>query len=98
MGEEMKKSELAAQPPREPPVQGGEPANITERMNDLYNRVACRAFEIFDGKGRFNGGHLDEWFQAEMQFAHPVHIHISEFPEDFKISFNQLHQAKGGLS
>jgi HSP20 family protein len=50
-------------------------------MQNLYNRTACRAFEIFNGNGRLNGRDLADWFQAEAEFAHPMHIRVSETPE-----------------
>jgi HSP20 family protein len=50
-------------------------------MHNLYDRIACRAFEIFEGNGRLIGRDLADWFQAEMEFLHPLHIEVSESPE-----------------
>lgn len=72
----MPQSGLAVQPVREISVRKGEPA--IERMQDLYDRIASRAFEIFDGGGRLQGRDLADWFQAEVEFVHPVHIEVSE--------------------
>lgn len=40
--------------------------------------IARRAFEIFDGNGRWDGRDLDDWLQAESEVLHPVHLEISE--------------------
>jgi HSP20 family protein len=51
---------------------------LFERMSQIHDEIARRAFEIFEGDaGRF-GGELDNWFKAEQELLHPVHINISE--------------------
>jgi len=77
----MKESGLAVQPARDTSIQRGEPVDLVERMNSLYDRIARRAFEIFDGDGRPHGRDLAHWFQAEGEFLHPLHIEVSESPE-----------------
>jgi HSP20 family protein len=77
----MKESGLAVQPAREAPVQKTEIADLVGRINNLYDRIARRAFEIFDGDGRPVGHDLAHWFQAETEFVHPLHIELSESPE-----------------
>ena len=77
----MKESGLAVQPARDMSVQKAEPVDLVERMNNLYDRIARRAFEIFDGAGRPHGRDLADWFQAEVEFLHPLHIEVSESPE-----------------
>jgi HSP20 family protein len=77
----MKESGLAVQPARDTFVQKGESEGLVERMNNLYDHIARRAFEIFDGDGRPNGRDLAHWFQAEMELLHPLHIEVSESPE-----------------
>jgi HSP20 family molecular chaperone IbpA len=47
-------------------------------MQDLYDRIALRAFEIFDGGGRLQGRDLADWLQAEVEFLHPVHVEVSD--------------------
>jgi HSP20 family molecular chaperone IbpA len=55
-----------------------EPQAIYSRMNELYNAVARRAFELFEGDGRISGRDLDHWFKAEGELLHPAHVRISE--------------------
>jgi len=77
----MKGSGLAVQPARDTSVQRGASTDLLERMHNLYDRIACRAYEIFDGNGRLAGRDLADWFQAEEEFLHPLHIEVSESPE-----------------
>lgn len=77
----MKDSGLAAQPARDTSIRQVEPADFIAQMHNLYDRIACRAFEIFDGKGRLEGNDLDNWLQAEVEVLHPLHIEVSESPE-----------------
>lgn len=77
----MKGSGLAVQPARDTSVQIGGPADLVERINNLYDRIAKRAYEIFDGDGRHDGRDLAHWLQSEAEFLHPLHIEVSESPE-----------------
>jgi len=77
----MTQSGSAVRPAREISVQKDEPVDLVARMNNIYDRIAKRAFEIFDGDGRPFGRDLAHWFQAEVEFLHPVHIELSESAE-----------------
>lgn len=77
----MKESGAAVQLARETPVQKPAPVDLVAHMNNLYDRIAKRAFQIFDGDGRPLGHDLEHWFQAEGEFLHPLHIELSESPE-----------------
>jgi HSP20 family protein len=48
------------------------------RMQQLYNSIARRAFDIFEDNGRWFGHDLADWFQAESEVLHPVHLEIAE--------------------
>ncbi|HKQ88191.1 MAG TPA: Hsp20/alpha crystallin family protein, partial [Candidatus Acidoferrales bacterium] len=54
------------------------PRGIFERLDRIYNDIARRAFEIFEGNGGALGHELDNWFAAEAELLHPVKISISE--------------------
>jgi HSP20 family protein len=54
------------------------PERLSERMQNVYDTIARRAFEIFERDGWSHGRDLDHWFQAEAEFLHPVHIHIKD--------------------
>ena len=55
-----------------------EPQAIYNRMNELYEAIARRAFELFEGDGRISGRDLDHWFRAEAELLHPAHVRIRE--------------------
>lgn len=59
--------------------------NLAERVNDLVQTVAKRAYEIFEGKGRTLGHDIDDWFKAEMELLHPVHVEITQSGEEFEV-------------
>ncbi len=66
------------------PVREGMPLRVLsfddlfERMHEIYDSIARRSFEIFESNGRTFGHDLDDWFKAESEVLHPVHIDISE--------------------
>ena len=55
-----------------------EPEAIVNRMNEVNDAIARRAFEFFEGDGRVDGRALDHWFQAEAELLHPAHVRIRE--------------------
>lgn len=55
-----------------------EPEAIVTRMNELYDAIARRAFQLFEGDGRTDGRELDHWFKAESEMLHPAHVQIRE--------------------
>lgn len=77
----MKESGAAVQLARETPAQKPTSVDLVERANNLYDHIARRAFQIFDGDGRRLGHDLEHWLQAEVEFLHPLHIELSESPE-----------------
>lgn len=55
-----------------------ESQRILNRMERMYDAVARRAFEIFEGNGRWNGRDLDDWLEAESEIIHPMHLEVLE--------------------
>jgi len=58
-----------------------ETEDMFEQFDRIYNKIAQRAFEIFDGNGRLFGNDLNDWFKAESELLHPVRLNISETKE-----------------
>jgi HSP20 family protein len=54
-----------------------EPQSLLDRMNRMHDEIARRAFSLFERDGLF-GRDLENWFNAEEQLVHPVHINITE--------------------
>lgn len=54
-----------------------EPQTLFDRMNQIHEEIARRAFDLFQRDGS-TGRDMDNWFAAEEQLVHPVHVNISE--------------------
>ncbi len=52
--------------------------DLFARMQETYDSVARRAFEIFEGRGRTPGQDLEDWLRAEFELLHPVHLEIAD--------------------
>jgi HSP20 family molecular chaperone IbpA len=72
-------SATAMQPVKGPaPVKQTSQTSIFGRMEELHDAIARRAFEIFEGKGRWPGRELDDWLRAESELLHPMHLELIE--------------------
>ena len=60
------------------PVKQSPTDNILDRIQQTYDAIARRAFEIFDNKGRSLGHDWEDWFRAEFELLHPVHLEVTE--------------------
>ncbi len=47
----------------------------------ITDAITQRAYEIFEERGKFLGREWEDWFQAEAELLHPVHLTLSESPE-----------------
>ena len=59
--------------------------NVFDRINDVRDSIAKRAFEIFEGKGRWLGRELDDWLRAESELLHPMHLELAESDSDLTV-------------
>lgn len=59
--------------------------SLLDRMDDVFNNITKRAFEIFEGNGRVFGRELDDWLNAEKEFLHPVHIQVAESGDSLEV-------------
>ena len=59
--------------------------NIFDRINEVRDSIAKRAFEIFEGKGRWLGRELDDWLRAESELLHPMHLELAESDSDLTV-------------
>jgi hypothetical protein len=48
--------------------------NISEQIQKLYDQIEHRAYEIFEYNGRIFGRDIEDWFCAETELLHPVHL------------------------
>jgi HSP20 family protein len=62
-----------------------ETENTFDRLQQAYDSIAKRAFEIFENNGRWFGRDLSDWLEAESELLHPVHLEIAETEEDLTV-------------
>ena len=53
-------------------------SSLFDRIEEMSNSIARRAFEIFENRGRAWGHDLDDWLRAESELFHPLHLDIEE--------------------
>jgi HSP20 family protein len=70
--------ESTAKATQVPAKSGVETEHAFQQIDRIYHAIARRAFEIFsnnpDGFGRDN----ENWFKAESELLHPVHVMVTE--------------------
>jgi HSP20 family protein len=66
------------------PVRQG-PTDINDQFDRIYDAIARRAFELFEGNGQWSGHELDDWLRAEAEILHPLHMDIRESDSDFVV-------------
>jgi HSP20 family protein len=67
------------------PVKQSLTGDICDRIQQTYDSIARRAFEIFDASGRWLGHELEHWFRAESELLHPVHLQITESDDNLTV-------------
>lgn len=73
------KGAVAIQIAKEPTtVKPFQPESLAAHVNAMFDAISRRAYEIFEGSGRTAGHELEDWFQAEKELLHPVHIQVNE--------------------
>ena len=78
--------QTAAQQSREPiQVKQSGTSDIFDQIQQTYNSVARRAFELFENNGRWFGHELDDWLRAESELLHPMHLEIKESDDDLTV-------------
>lgn len=60
--------------------------SLFDQMENTFNAIARRAYEIFESNGRAFGHDLENWFQAEKEFLHPVPVAIAESDGTFEVT------------
>ncbi len=60
-------------------------ASLFDQMEETFNALTGRAYEIFESNGHAFGRDLENWFQAEKELLHPVPVNITESDESFEV-------------
>lgn len=60
-------------------------ADVSDRIQQTYDAIARRAFEIFDANGRWLGNEWEHWFRAESELLHPIHLEVTESDDNLTV-------------
>ena len=74
---------MQAKPPV--PVKQSSTGEFFGRVQQTYDAIARRAFEIFDAEGRWLGHDWEHWFRAESELLHPVHLEVTESDDNLTV-------------
>ncbi|MGC0774230.1 MAG: Hsp20 family protein [Candidatus Acidiferrum sp.] len=69
----------------EEPTRATRDISLLDQMDETFNALARRAYEIFESNGRSFGSDLENWFQAEKELFHPVPVNVTESEEGFDV-------------
>jgi HSP20 family molecular chaperone IbpA len=58
-----------------------EPQSLIDRVNQIYDTIARRAFALFQEEGGVPGRDVDHWLRAEAELLHPVCVNVTESDE-----------------
>jgi len=73
----MNEKAAATQLAKEPTALKPFASDFSERAQSIFQEVSRRA-EIFEGRGQLFGRDVEDWFQAEQELLHPVHVQVGE--------------------
>lgn len=59
--------------------------DVSDRIQQTYDAIARRAFEIFDANGRWLGNEWEHWFRAESELLHPIHLEVTESDDNLTV-------------
>jgi len=60
------------------PVKQTPAGDVFDQIQNAYDSIARRAFEIFDDNGSWPGNDLQNWLQAESEVLQPVRLEVAE--------------------
>ena len=56
-----------------------------ERMQEINDMIARRAYELFASWGFTHGHHLEDWHSAESEILHPIPLEVTEAETEFTV-------------
>ena len=62
----------------EEPATPAESLSAFDQLEDTLEAIARRAYDLFESSGREFGRDPENWFQAERELLHPMHVNITE--------------------
>ncbi|MFZ3214544.1 MAG: Hsp20 family protein [Candidatus Acidiferrales bacterium] len=59
--------------------------DVADQFDRIYDAIAQRAFELFEGNGQWRGHELEDWLRAEAELLHPLHMEMKESDGEFVV-------------
>jgi HSP20 family protein len=69
----------------EEPIKAVKIVSLLDQMEDTFNAISRRAFEMFEREGRTLGHDLEHWFKAEKELLHTVSLTLTECDDRFEV-------------
>jgi HSP20 family protein len=60
-----------------------ESADTVSEFDRIYDSIAKRAFQLFEGNGQWPGRDWDDWFRAERELVRPIPVELKETDASF---------------
>lgn len=54
-------------------------------FESIYDAIARRAFDLFEGNGRWHGRDWEDWFRAESEILHALPLEVRETEDLFAV-------------
>jgi len=55
---------------------------FSDRLLDIQESVASRAYQLFEERGQLDGHDLEDWFRAESEILVPIFVKLYEFEDN----------------
>jgi HSP20 family protein len=62
-----------------------EPESQFDKLRQLEEAIACRAYELFESRGCAHGQDFTDWLRAESEILQPLPIKVSEYQDQFTV-------------
>ena len=59
--------------------------SLIDQIEDTFNALARRAYDIFEENGRAFGHDLENWLKAERELLHVVPVNVTESDESLEV-------------
>ena len=67
------------------PVRRSTAGDVFDQIQQTYDSIARRAFEIFENNGRWFGNDLADWLRAESELLQPVRLEITDSDDSLTV-------------
>lgn len=82
----MPQTPISRQPASaEPSFNIVKPEQLAPLAEEVGSRIARRAYELFEARGRQHGEDLGDWLQAESELLEPIDIAARELEEEVEV-------------